>query len=337
MLFLAAKTTTQLSVHRDRRLRADGHAQLPYYQSEHLPHQGRDHKKSGGRASMETPQSCIAYSEKLLEDYVRDFPLEFLGEPLTLDSQQLRLAGFRPDLVFRDPVGIPTIVEIQIGPLDRNHLYRVLEYRDLLRLEGGHSEVRVILVANTLPERYRSLLDIHAVRVVLISAATLAARIQELRPGTTVTFEREGDSSYRSFGPVSAALISLWQTEHRTIWKSNSADRSTLGITAKQEREALARLCRSGWIARIQKGVYLLNKELDFSGKASPHAVSVNQGTYVAVFQQVSNCGPSCFPTSRLAAQRHDHNPRIQRQDLPPNSYCWKRHRLHQGSALALR
>lgn len=236
------------------------------------------------------PHSCVAYSEKLLEEYVRDFPIEFLGEPFTLDSQQLRLAGFRPDLVFRDPVDIPTIVEIQIGPLDRNHLYRVLEYRDLLRLKGRHSEVRVILVANTLPERYRSLLDIHGVRVILISAATFAARVQELRPGTTVTFEPEGDSSYRSLGPVSAALISLWQTEHRTMWRSNSVDRSKLGITAKQEREALARLCRSGWIARLQRGVYLLNNELDFRGKRGPtpyrviqELMSLHSGTYQIV------------------------------------------------------
>jgi|688.fasta_scaffold249003_1 predicted transcriptional regulator of viral defense system len=244
---------------------------------------------------METHHSCIAYSEKLLEDNVRDFPLEFLGEPLTLDSQQLRLAGFRPDLVFRDAAGIPTIVEIQIGPLDRNHLYRVLEYRDLLRLKGGHGEVRVILVANTLPERYRALLDIHGVRVVLISAATLAARVQELRPGTTVTFEPEGDSSYRSFGPVSAALISLWQTEHRTIWRSNPADRSKLGITAKQEREALARLCRSGWIARIQKGVYLLNKELDFRGKRHPTPYQSIQELMSLYSSQYQIVGPVAF------------------------------------------
>ncbi len=244
---------------------------------------------------MENPHPCVAYSEKLLEDFIRDFPNEFLGEPFALDSQQPRLAGFRPDLIFRDASGLPTIVEVQIGPLDRNHLYRMLEYRDLLREKAGYSKVSVTLVANTLPDRYRSLLDIHGVKVVLISVATFVAKVKSLRPELTVVFAQQADSSVRTLGPVSAALVSLWQAESRSLWRSNAADRSRLRISAKQEREALARLCRAGWIARIQKGVYLLNQELDFRGSRRPSPYQVIQelmSVHSATYQIV---GPVAF------------------------------------------
>jgi len=244
---------------------------------------------------MKNHHPCVAYSEKLLEDFIRDFPNEFLGEQFTLDRQQPRLAAFRPDLIFRDASGLPTIVEVQIGPLDRNHFYRVLEYRDLLRDKTGHSKVGVILVANALPERYRTLLDIHGVRVVLISVAAFVAKAQSLRPGLTVVFSQQADSCFRTLGPVSAALVSLWQAESRTLWQSNAVDRSRLHISAKQEREALARLCRTGWIARIQKGVYLLNQELDFRGSRRPSPYQVIQelmSVHSAAYQIV---GPAAF------------------------------------------
>jgi hypothetical protein len=72
------------------------------------------------------------YDEKLLEEFIRDYPQAFLGEQLHLVHQQATIGGFRPDLIFQDANGRMVIVEVQLRALDRAHLYRTLEYRDLV-------------------------------------------------------------------------------------------------------------------------------------------------------------------------------------------------------------
>jgi hypothetical protein len=56
-------------------------------------------EQSGSGVETERIQE---YSEGLLEKFVKDHPEVFLGERLTLVSQQPLLGGFRPDLIFRD-------------------------------------------------------------------------------------------------------------------------------------------------------------------------------------------------------------------------------------------
>ena len=76
------------------------------------------------------------YNEKLVEEIVKEFPKEFLGEELELIAQQPTLGGFRPDLIFCNKEGRAVIVEIQLNALDRVHLYKSLEYRDLYKIRG---------------------------------------------------------------------------------------------------------------------------------------------------------------------------------------------------------
>ena len=73
-----------------------------------------------------TSKIIVKYSEKLVENTIKDFPFELLGEQLIFMEQQPKLAGFRPDLLFIDQKQQPVIVEVQIDALDRNHLYRSL-------------------------------------------------------------------------------------------------------------------------------------------------------------------------------------------------------------------
>lgn len=275
-------------------------------------------REVGEKAPMTPMPSHVPYSEKLLEDFIRDYPREFLDEPFSLDSQQLRLAGFRPDLVFLDSDNIPTIVEVQIGQLDRNHLYRILEYRDLLLLKGEHAKVRVILVANALPERYRSLLSIHGIELVVLSTAIIAEKVHKLRPDLVVQFDPEGESPFRSLGPVSAALVSLWQTDGRTVVRPDPTDRAKLKITAKQEREALFRLCRSGWIARIQKGVYLVHKGVDLQARFRPSPFRIIQELMTLHSGNYQIVGPAAFRyhgwLADDATSIHVYNDRISRR-----------------------
>jgi predicted transcriptional regulator of viral defense system len=68
-----------------------------------------------------------------------------------------------------------------------------------------------------------------------------------------------------------------------------------LGISAKQERELFSRLCRSGMIAQVRRGLYLVPERLPLGGKWSPdEGLALNtlmedqEGRY-----QI--CGPNAF------------------------------------------
>lgn len=122
------------------------------------------------------------YSEKLLEEFIRDYPLMFLGEELTLVSQQPIIAGFRPDLIFQDKSGAIVIVEVQINDLDRNHLYRILEYRDSLLDEGDSCVLRMILFSNSVPERYKRILRVHNITSITISKEDFIAKVRMIQP-----------------------------------------------------------------------------------------------------------------------------------------------------------
>jgi len=122
------------------------------------------------------------YDEKLVEDVLRDFPQDFLGEPLELLDQQTTIGGFRPDLIFEDLKGFPVIVEVQLKALDRNHLYRSIEYRDLYREEKGSEEVRVILFCNSIPSKYEKILSTHGVDCIKIRKREFLNKLHSIAP-----------------------------------------------------------------------------------------------------------------------------------------------------------
>lgn len=122
------------------------------------------------------------YKEKLIEDFIRDFPQEFLGENLVLFQQQPIIEGFRPDLIFKDERNQYVIVEVQLYALDRNHFYRTLEYRDLLKHQESCDEPRIILVCNEIPSRYERLTKSHNVRCLTITKDEFIAKAKQLNP-----------------------------------------------------------------------------------------------------------------------------------------------------------
>ena len=68
--------------------------------------------------------------EKEMRDLVAKFPNELLGEELNLIAKEVYIGNYRLDLLFRDRHGARLIVELQKGTLDRNHLYKILDYYD---------------------------------------------------------------------------------------------------------------------------------------------------------------------------------------------------------------
>ena len=120
------------------------------------------------------------FNESLMENFVKRFPQVFLGESLELISQQERIPGGRLDLLFRDAGGKIVIVELQQQVLDRSHLYRSIEYRDILLTEVPDMEVRVVLLCNSLSEKFEKILDIHNIELVVIPQSEFIKKIEAL-------------------------------------------------------------------------------------------------------------------------------------------------------------
>lgn len=101
------------------------------------------------------------YNEKFVEEFIKEYPLDFLGESLSLYKQQPTIEGLRPDLIFKDEQNNFTIVEVQLNALDRNHLYKTLEYRDLFKEHEKSNTPRIILFCNEIKRQYEKILKIH--------------------------------------------------------------------------------------------------------------------------------------------------------------------------------
>jgi hypothetical protein len=127
------------------------------------------------------------YEEKLIEEFIRDHPKEFLDEELFIYQQQPTIGGFRPDLIFLDVRERFVIVEVQLNALDRHHLYRTLEYRDLLVEQESCDVPRVILFCNEIPIRYEKLLKTHSVACISLTKAEFLEKVGNLHPDLIIT------------------------------------------------------------------------------------------------------------------------------------------------------
>jgi len=129
------------------------------------------------------------YSEKMMEDFIRDYPEIFLEEGLVFLAQQLRIEGFIPDLIFKDREDKILIVEVQLNALDRKHLYKTLEYKDLYKIKYQVDHVRIMVVCNELPEKYVPILHTHKIESKIISREYFIKTAKDLNP--LLEFETE--------------------------------------------------------------------------------------------------------------------------------------------------
>jgi predicted transcriptional regulator of viral defense system len=70
---------------------------------------------------------------------------------------------------------------------------------------------------------------------------------------------------------------------------------SPLQLTLDQERKLLSRLARSGMIARVQRGLYLVPERLQLGGKWSPNGILVINTLMEERGGQYQICGPNAF------------------------------------------
>jgi predicted RNA-binding protein with PUA-like domain len=91
--------------------------------------------------------------EKDIENLLARYPNEFVsGKELTLKDQQKRLGSFFADIIFEDKNGDLIIAEIKRGILVRDALGQAMQYYGLLRKREPDKEIRLMLVANVIPE-----------------------------------------------------------------------------------------------------------------------------------------------------------------------------------------
>ena len=97
--------------------------------------------------------------EKDIENLLAEHPYEFIPtQHLTLKGQQVRLGSSIADIIFEDEKNHLVIVEIKRGILRREALGQIIDYYGLLKKEAPEREIRLMLVANVIPDERKTLL-----------------------------------------------------------------------------------------------------------------------------------------------------------------------------------
>src|SRR5262245_51522729 len=104
------------------------------------------------------------FCERLVENCVVAKPSAFLPFKCEVLAQQPKVGGFRPDLLLQTESGV-LILEIQLHALDRTHLYKTLEYRDLYAALNEGESPSIALYCEDLPDKYLPILKTHAITV----------------------------------------------------------------------------------------------------------------------------------------------------------------------------
>jgi P4 family phage/plasmid primase-like protien len=100
-------------------------------------------------------------TEKVFEDIICKYP-ELIEEGLIFNARQVRVCGKIMDVLFEDRFKDKLIVELKVGPVDRQHVGQVMEY------EGGVLNIeeptaRIMLIGNRVPPNLQKALDHHGI------------------------------------------------------------------------------------------------------------------------------------------------------------------------------
>lgn len=107
--------------------------------------------------------------EKEMEDLIILNPQKYLNEPeLKLISRQYSIGNYRFDLLFDDRHKGKLIIEIQLGTLDRNHTYKILDYYDEYKSKNPSGFIELMIIANKIPRERRERLNSHGISFIEI-------------------------------------------------------------------------------------------------------------------------------------------------------------------------
>ncbi|OGP74363.1 MAG: hypothetical protein A2W09_09280 [Deltaproteobacteria bacterium RBG_16_50_11] len=106
----------------------------------------------------------VKLTESMMEDAIVAEPERFLDESgLKLVARQYRVGSYIFDLLFEDRRGAKLIVEIQLGTLDRNHTYKILDYYDEYKAKQPGQFIDLMVVANRIPYERRHRLSANGI------------------------------------------------------------------------------------------------------------------------------------------------------------------------------
>ena len=123
--------------------------------------------------------------ESSVEQCVAKFPEAFLGRKLKLLGSQVKFGNRHiPDLVFTDDGDDNnfSIVEVQLGAINKTHLYKCLEYRDLLLDRFPSCNVRVTLMSERNRYPYEILVRTHGIEHIVLSVPSVVEKMRQLNP-----------------------------------------------------------------------------------------------------------------------------------------------------------
>jgi hypothetical protein len=107
--------------------------------------------------------------EKDMEDLIILNPQKYLNElELKLIYRQYSIGNYRFDLLFEDRHKGKLIIEIQLGTLDRNHTYKILDYYDEYKSKNPSDFIELMIIANKIPRERRERLNSHGISFIEI-------------------------------------------------------------------------------------------------------------------------------------------------------------------------
>jgi predicted transcriptional regulator of viral defense system len=98
----------------------------------------------------------------------------------------------------------------------------------------------------------------------------------------------------KRLGPLEAQLFAYCQMRRLQILRTGDLT-GPLRISPKQERELYSRLTRSGLIAQVQRGLYLIPPRLPLGGKWSPDEILALNTLMEDQGGRYQICGPNAF------------------------------------------
>ncbi|MBA4408908.1 MAG: hypothetical protein C0397_05745 [Odoribacter sp.] len=99
-------------------------------------------------------------TERDMEDLIVLSPKRYINEDgLKLVARQYRIGKYIFDLLFEDRYKSKLLVEIQKGTLDRNHTYKIQDYRDEYKQNNPTEFIDVMIIANNIPSERKERLS----------------------------------------------------------------------------------------------------------------------------------------------------------------------------------
>lgn len=95
--------------------------------------------------------------EREFEDILSTYP-ELIEEGLSLVGRQVNVDRKFIDLLFKDKIGQDLIVELKIGIAKREHVAQLFDYAGY-KIAEGKAPVRIMLIANRIPENFKHSFD----------------------------------------------------------------------------------------------------------------------------------------------------------------------------------